>query len=32
MNAMGDINFTKTKLSPSKEELSSTAERIKAAM
>jgi histidine triad (HIT) family protein len=30
MNSMGDINFTKAKLSPSKEELSDVAERIRA--
>lgn len=30
MNTMGDINFTKAKLSPSKEELSAVAEKIKA--
>jgi histidine triad (HIT) family protein len=32
MNSMGDINFTKQKLSPSKEELSATAEKIKTAL
>lgn len=32
MNAMGDINFTKPKLSPSKEELAEVAEKIKAAL
>lgn len=31
MNSMGDINFTRPKLSPSKEELQTTAEKIKAA-
>jgi histidine triad (HIT) family protein len=31
MNAMGDINFTKPKLSPPKEELASLTEKIKAA-
>jgi histidine triad (HIT) family protein len=29
MNSMGDINFTKSKLSPSKEELAEVADRIK---
>lgn len=29
MNSMGDINFTKPKLSPSKEELSNVAEKIR---
>jgi histidine triad (HIT) family protein len=29
MNTMGDINFTRTKLTPSKEELSTVAARIK---
>ncbi len=29
MNSMGDLNFTRTKLSPSKEELSSAAEKIR---
>lgn len=29
MNSMGDINFTKPKLSPSKEELTTIAEKIK---
>jgi histidine triad (HIT) family protein len=29
MNSMGDINFTKSKLNPSKEELMEVAERIK---
>ena len=29
MNSMGDINFTKAKLNPSKEELAEVAERIK---
>ena len=29
MNAMGDINFSRTKLNPSKDELASTAERIR---
>lgn len=31
MNSMGDINFTKQKLTPSKEELAATAEQIRAA-
>lgn len=31
MNAMGDINFTKSKLSPSKEELAAVAEKIRKA-
>lgn len=31
MNSMGDINFTKSKLSPSKEELTEVAERIRKA-
>jgi len=30
MNSMGDINFTKPKLSPTKEELAEVAEKIKA--
>lgn len=30
MNSMGDINFTKPKLSPSKEELAAVTEKIKA--
>ena len=29
MNSMGDINFTKSKLNPSKEELAEVAERIR---
>lgn len=29
MNSMGDINFTKSKLNPSKEELAAVAERIR---
>jgi hypothetical protein len=29
MNSMGDINFTKAKLSPSKEELTEVAEKIR---
>lgn len=29
MNAMGDINFTKSKLNPSKEELAAVAEKIR---
>lgn len=29
MNSMGDINFTKSKLNPSKEELADVAERIR---
>ena len=32
MNSMGDINFSRPKLKPSKEELSDTAEKIKNAM
>ncbi|MFZ6013542.1 MAG: HIT family protein, partial [Bacteroidota bacterium] len=32
MNAMGDINFTRPKLNPGKEELAATAEKIKAAL
>jgi histidine triad (HIT) family protein len=32
MNSMGDLNFTKAKLSPSKEELSAAAEKIKKAI
>ncbi|GCC53356.1 HIT family protein [Chryseotalea sanaruensis] len=32
MNSMGDINFTKPKLSPSKEELAEVTEKIKAAL
>jgi histidine triad (HIT) family protein len=32
MNSMGDINFTKPKLSPSKEELAAVTEKIKAAL
>lgn len=32
MNTMGDINFTRPKLSPSKEELSEMAAKIKAAL
>lgn len=31
MNSMGDINFTKPKLNPSKDELTAMAEKIKAA-
>lgn len=31
MNSMGDINFTKSKLNPSKEELAEVAERIRVA-
>lgn len=31
MNSMGDINFTKPKLTPSKEELAATADKIKGA-
>jgi len=31
MNAMGDINFTKSKLNPSKEELAAVAEKIRKA-
>lgn len=31
MNSMGDINFTKSKLNPSKEELAEVAERIRKA-
>lgn len=31
MNSMGDLNFTKTKLTPAKEELAATAEKIKKA-
>lgn len=31
MNSMGDINFTKPKLNPSKEELAAVAERIRKA-
>lgn len=31
MNSMGDINFTKSKLNPSKEELASVAEKIRKA-
>ena len=31
MNSMGDLNFTKTKLSPTKEELAGAAEKIKKA-
>jgi histidine triad (HIT) family protein len=31
MNSMGDINFTKTKLKPSSEELAATAEKIRQA-
>jgi histidine triad (HIT) family protein len=31
MNTMGDINFTKAKLNPAKEELAEMAEKIKAA-
>jgi histidine triad (HIT) family protein len=29
MNSMGDLNFTRTKLTPSKEELTTAAEKIK---
>jgi len=32
MNTMGDINFSRTKLSPSKEELAEMTEKIKAAL
>ena len=32
MNSMGDINFTKPKLNPSKDELTAMAEKIKAAL
>lgn len=32
MNSMGDINFSKPKLSPSKEELAAVADKIKAAV
>jgi len=32
MNSMGDINFTKPKLSPNKEELAAITEKIKAAL
>lgn len=32
MNSMGDINFARPKLSPSKEELSAAAEKIKKSM
>lgn len=32
MNSMGDINFTKAKLNPSKEELAEVAEKIKSAL
>lgn len=32
MNSMGDINFSRPKLTPSKEELAKTAEKIKAAV
>jgi histidine triad (HIT) family protein len=32
MNSMGDINFTKQKLSPLKEELAAVTEKIKAAL
>jgi histidine triad (HIT) family protein len=32
MNSMGDINFTRPKLSPSKEELAAVAEKIKVAL
>ena len=32
MNSMGDLNFTRTKLNPSKEELAAAAEKIKKAM
>ncbi len=32
MNSMGDINFTKPKLSPTKEELATVTEKIKAAL
>lgn len=32
MNTMGDINFTRGKLSPSKEELSTALEKIKASL
>jgi histidine triad (HIT) family protein len=32
MNSMGDINFTRAKLSPSKEELQEVAEKIKASL
>ena len=31
MNSMGDLNFTKTKLNPSKEELAGAADKIKKA-
>jgi histidine triad (HIT) family protein len=32
MNSMGDLNFTRAKLNPSKEELSATAEKIRKAV
>ena len=32
MNSMGDINFTRAKLNPSKEELAEVAEKIKGAL
>ena len=32
LNSMGDINFSKTKLNPSKEELSALCDRIKASI
>jgi histidine triad (HIT) family protein len=32
MNSMGDINFTRPKLSPSKEELATVAEKIRVAL
>jgi histidine triad (HIT) family protein len=32
MNGMGDLNFTRTKLNPSKEELAAAAEKIKKAL
>jgi histidine triad (HIT) family protein len=32
MNSMGDLNFTRTKLTPSKEELTAAAEKIKKAI
>src|SRR5688500_3786260 len=32
MNSMGDLNFTRTKLNPSKEELTAAAERIRKAI
>jgi histidine triad (HIT) family protein len=32
MNSMGDLNFTRSKLNPSKEELTATAEKIRKAI